>query len=324
MLRIAIIIFFAFGFLCHTVDAQNFPHLSQFNHFGMLYNPAVTGSNDALEIDAVYRTQWSGLEGQPKTFAASAQSPINRLQSSLGLFFIHDQLGAEKNNYVQFAYAWRTPMKFANLAIGISGGILQKQIDGRALRAPDGEYQELFTHNDDFIPENFVNSITGDINLGVYLNTEKWRAGIAVNNLLGSAVNFTDNGNAISIRSTRYFSAHGGYKVNISKIFSLEPNVLFLSDFTTYQGLYNMTMYYKDKFWVGLSFRGTSSNTKESIIPLIGFKVAKKVKLGYSYDAGISDLRNVNTGSHEIFVKYLMDIRKFIKSGKVIYNPRFL
>ncbi|MEX0813042.1 MAG: PorP/SprF family type IX secretion system membrane protein [Chitinophagales bacterium] len=303
---------------------QNFPHFSQFPFQGMLYNPAVTGSNDAIEIDALYRSQWSGIQGQPKTLAIAAQSPINRLQSNLGLFFMHDRLGAEKNNYIQFAYAWRTPLKFANLAFGLSGGIVQKQIDGRELRAPEGEYREIFTHNDDYIPENFVSSISGDMNVGVYLNNEKWYAGVAVNNLLGSAHSFTDRGHDINIRSSRYLAVHGGYLIKISKNFDLQPNVLVLSDFNNYQGLYNLTVYFKQKLWLGMAFRGTSVNTKESIIPFLGFKVAKQLKLGYSYDAGISEIRNVNGGSHEIFVKYLIDIRKFMQSGKIIYNPRFM
>lgn len=307
-----------------TSFAQNLPHFSQFPFQGIYFNPAVAGSNDAIEIDASYRSQWVGLDGQPKTLAIAAQSPINRLQSNLGLFFIHDRLGIEKNNYIQLAYAWRVPLKFAKIAIGLSGGIVQKQIDGRELRAPDGEYREVFTHNDDYIPENFVSSISGDFNLGVYLNNDKWYAGIAVNNLLGNTHNFTVKQNEIRIRSTRYTSVHIGYMIRISKYFDVQPNVLFISDFNNYQGLYNLTLYYKQKIWLGMAFRGTSANTKESIIPFLGFKVAKKMKLGYSYDAGISNIRNVNSGSHEIFVKYLIDIRSFMQSGKIIYNPRFM
>lgn len=306
------------------VTAQNFPHYNHFPFQGLLYNPAVTGSNDAIELDVLYRGQWTGIEGQPRSITASAQSPLNRLNSSLGLFFIHDQLGVEKNNYIQFSYAWRQRVKFANISFGISGGIVQKQIDGSQLRAPDGEYREIFTHNDEYIPEQFVSSISGDVNAGVYLNNDNWYAGVSINNIIGKGHVFSNRGNEIKIRNTRYASFTGGYMIKLSKYFDIQPNISFLSDFSNYQGLYNLTAYYKQKIWLGLAFRGTSSNTKESIIPFLGFKVAKKVKIGYSYEAGISQLRNVNSGSHEIFVKYLIDIRKFMQSGKIIYNPRFL
>lgn len=304
--------------------AQNFP---QYNHFafeGMLYNPAVTGAQEAIEADLLYRSQWVGIEGQPKTIAAAVQSPINRLNSNLGLFFVHDRLGAEKNNYIQVSYAWRKRMKFASLALGISGGVIQKQLEGNVLRAPEGEYREVFSHNDAFIPENKVSAINADVNMGVYLSNERWYAGISLNNLLANTHKFTENTLETKIKGTRYTSISGGYSFRISKNIELQPNILILSDFLNYQGLYNLTLYYKQKIWIGTAFRGTSSNTKESIIPFLGFNIAKKVKLGYSYEAGISSLRNVNSGSHEIFVKYLIDIRKFIQSGKIIYNPRFL
>lgn len=323
MQRLVIVIFLVvcvFDF----VDAQNFPHFNHFAFQGVLYNPAVTGSQDAIELDALYRGQWTGIEGQPRTISVSAQSPVNRLNSNLGLFFVYDQLGVEKNNYFQLSYAWRKKTKFANISLGISGGLIQKQIDGSLLRAPDGEYREVFSHNDDYIPEKSVSAISGDLNIGVFLNNEKWYAGVSVNNLIGNGHLFSLSASEVRVRNTRYASVSGGYLLKLSKTFSVQPNVQFLSDFINYQAIYNLTAYYKQKIWVGLAFRGTSSNTKESIIPFLGFNVAKKVKIGYSYEVGISELKNTNSGSHEIFVKYLIDIRKFMQSGKIIYNPRFL
>ena len=57
---------------------------------------------------------------------------------------------------------------------------------------------------------------------------------------------------------------------------------------------------------------------------MLGFKLVKKIKVGYSYDIGLSSLGKYHSGSHEVVINYRIPTILKIKPGKVIYNPRFL
>ena len=48
--------------------AQYQQFYSQYIYSGLLINPAYAGSQDALNITAAYRNQWTGFEGAPKCF----------------------------------------------------------------------------------------------------------------------------------------------------------------------------------------------------------------------------------------------------------------
>jgi hypothetical protein len=46
-------------------------------------------------------------------------------------------------------------------------------------------------------------------------------------------------------------------------------------------------------------------------------------RLGYSYDATLSELANYSSGSHEVFVSYMFDFEKIPMQSRHA-NPRFL
>lgn len=53
-------------------DAQ----YTQYMYNTMTVNPAYAGSRGQLSLAALYRSQWVGLEGAPKTFTLNLHSPI--------------------------------------------------------------------------------------------------------------------------------------------------------------------------------------------------------------------------------------------------------
>ena len=81
---------------------------------------------------------------------------------------------------------------------------------------------------------------------------------------------------------------------------------------------------YNDNIVFGASFRGYSSLSVDSVVPFIGYYFGERVSLYYSYDIGISALKTVHGGSHELFIRY--DLGKAVWKGKlppIIYNQRY-
>ena len=70
---------------------------------------------------------------------------------------------------------------------------------------------------------------------------------------------------------------------------------------TTMQALqkeFTLRATYDHKFWGGISIR-----PKDAVVLMVGADVGA-VRLGYSYDIGISPLAKASNGSHELMVTY--------------------
>ena len=74
-------------------------------------NPAYAGNREVLSFGLLLRTQWTGLEGAPKTGTLTVSSPIGLLDNmGLGLSIVSDEIGPsiESNVNVDFSYAVQT------------------------------------------------------------------------------------------------------------------------------------------------------------------------------------------------------------------------
>ncbi len=306
------------------VQAQLYPQFTNFAHNRNVLNPAVSGSEEYIDIVALYRAQWVGIEGAPSTQSLSASMPIYRIKSGVGLMVVNDMLGAQRTTTVHASYAYHMKFKFGNLAAGVGLGFFQKGIDGGKLRSPEGIYTGGINHQDNFIPDQLVSGIAPDLSAGIYFNNKKLYTGVSVNNLLASKVTIDGQGSSSKISTPRSLNFLAGYSIELNRNLKLQPNVLLQSDFKTFQTSVNLILYYKDNFHGGLAFRGSTANNIDGFSALFGVRLVKQLHLGYSYDFSLSKLNQVNSGSHEVFARYIINIKDGSKPGKIIYNPRFL
>jgi type IX secretion system PorP/SprF family membrane protein len=112
-------------FLVSTlVKAQQDPQYTQYMYNMNVINPAyATDNSGVINLGGLYRTQWVGAVGAPKTATLFAHSPIAK-RVEMGVSFINDAIGDvvnENNIYVDFAYV--LPVSEKNkLSFGIKGG----------------------------------------------------------------------------------------------------------------------------------------------------------------------------------------------------------
>ena len=87
------------------VEAQQDPHYTQYMYNMNVMNPAYAGSKETISGALLYRQQWAGLEGAPKTATFSIHSPVGK-NVGLGFSAISDKIGpVEENNlYGDFSY----------------------------------------------------------------------------------------------------------------------------------------------------------------------------------------------------------------------------
>src|SRR4051812_1318734 len=98
-----------------AVKAQQDPQYSQYMFNQMAINPAYAGSKEALSSAVLLRSQWTGIEGAPKTETFTIHGPLKKKKVGLGFTVIGDQIGPKKSIGALGSYAYRIPIKNGKL-----------------------------------------------------------------------------------------------------------------------------------------------------------------------------------------------------------------
>lgn len=317
------LVVFLFLCMCARCFAQTEPQFTQYMYNRFLVNPAYSGSNDAAEFHLLHRSQYVSLA--VKAIASQAfnfNMPLYTVSSGVGLTVVNDLIGFQRSTYVNAQYNYRKKFKWGNMAVGISGGIVQTSIDGSLLRAPDGIYTGSVNHNDNFLPNNLQQGIAPDFSVGVYFNSDRYFAGAALSHIVLTNANVgTSSGKSkLIFNRTSFFT--GGYHFIINPKITLSPAALIKTNFVNVQTDLSVNFLAINTIVGGISFRGYNKKTVDALALIFGFRY-KGLQLVYSYDANVSYLTKFNTGSHEISLSYSYPLKKKEVRGYFFHHPRF-
>ena len=293
--------------------AQQDPQFTQYMYNMSVINPAyATATEDMLNIGGLYRTQWVGLEGAPKTGSFFAHTAINE-KIELGISFTNDNIGdiiKENNIYADFAYVLPVGLK-SKLSLGIKAGFtfFNANFDGFILQSGSASTDVAFNEN---ISKTFPN-----IGIGAFYFTDQYYLGLSAPNMLTTTHLESENG----IKSTGVQDIHffltGGYVFNISEDLKFKPAFMAKAVKGSPLALdITANVLINGKLEAGLGYR-----LNDAISALFNFRVSPDLRIGYAYDFTTSNLGNFNSGSHEIFI--LFDIDLFGFKGGYDRSPRF-
>ena len=265
----------------------------------MAKNPAYTGSRDALTATSIYRDQWVGFEGAPKTLSFSIHSPILKQNSGLGLAVIRDKIGIQDNMHVNISYAYRIDFEIGRLAMG-----LNTQINRLQMRWSDTsplQQQDLaipYSNNDMF----YVNFGTG-----IYFDTERFYVGLSVPKLLENKLDFMQNdaeSYSLAKQKRHYFAMAGGM-FDINEDIKLHPAFLIkYVDNSPVEADLNLSMFFYDTFLFGTTFR-----TGDSFDIIGQIRLKNGLTIGYAHDFTFTRLNLHHKGTHEILLSYDFKLR---------------
>lgn len=286
-------------------QAQYDPAFSQYWSLQPFYNPATTGLDGKLNVQAAYAMQLVGFENAPATLYAGVDLPVFFLspKHGMGAGFLNDEAGlfAHKKFYIQYAY--HQPLWGGSLSAGLRLGMLSEGFDGSGLDVSDT--------SDPAFPTSDVTGSGFDLDFGLYYKHKKWYVGASAMHLTGPEITYGDEKvNQISVPQTFYF--FGGYNISFKNpLYKMYTSAMFRSDFMFYRGDVSCRLAYEGgriQLYGGLSYSPTNS-----VSLLFGGKVMG-VTLGYSYEMYTSAIGALN-GSHEITLSYQTDLNIF-KKGK--------
>ncbi|MCH8903853.1 MAG: type IX secretion system membrane protein PorP/SprF [Bacteroidetes bacterium] len=303
--------------------AQQDPQLSLYMFNKQVFNPATAGSSEQLSVTLGARSQLIGFDGNPITQTLSASAPFGSF--AFGIQVVNDELGAENSLNAMATIAYRMDMNFGTLSIGVSGGYLQKGLDGMEFRAPDGTYIDgKIDHGDPNIPLTYVATGMPDFAAGIYLQDDQYFGGISVTHITAPTIDYAP-AYSTKIQYLRTYYLTGGYSMSLGRVAVFKPSLLVKTDFKeTPQVDLNANFMFDQSLVAGVSLRGFTPNNADAIVAIVGVNLSSKWFLAYAYDVTISNLGNYSAGSHEMILKYGMDLIVTHVPPKIIYCPRFL
>ncbi|SFQ53126.1 PorP/SprF family type IX secretion system membrane protein [Hymenobacter arizonensis] len=302
-------------------QAQQQAQYSQYMNNNYILNPGATGVEDYIDVKLSYRTQWTGLEGAPKTYYASASSSLGKWRSTpkrtirdrrrpfhaVGGIVYKDETGPTSRTSAHLSYAYNlllTPD--LRLALGVSAGMQQFAVDGQQLR---------FFDPTTVAPSAASRVLDGTV--GVWMYSSKFYVGFSGAQLLGNQLNFSYGANQLGEGTgntlKRHYFATAGVRLPINDDWSLVPSVLVKAVNPAPLSLdVNAKLKYQDLLWFGASWRAL-----DSMVGMVGLSY-EQYTLGYSYDAGLSQLAGYHAGSHEVLVGLRLK-----KKAQVVCTNRF-
>lgn len=284
-----------------SAAAQQQVMFTQYMFNGLVINPAYAGSHEAISVTALSRIQWVGIDGAPNTQTFSIHSPVPSKNIGVGAFFVRDNIGVSTENNFFLSYAYRVRLRKGYLAMGLHGGFSSLDVNYTELGLADSNLQGADTN---FKP-NF--------GAGIYYASDRFYFGASSPYLVRNNSNSSLPSDIQTDQVLHYYITSGAI-FDISPLIKLKPSILAkVVTGAPIEFDFNANVLFDEKLWVGLSYRSF-----DSIDLLLELQLNQQLRLGYAYDLTVSDLRKVNSGSHEIMLNY-----RFVFSKSKIVTPRY-
>lgn len=284
---------FLFGSLSF-VRAQQLTEYSQWYLHQFAINPAHAGIKQCIDVHTLYRMQWLGFDGAPRSGFLTMSIPLQNQRRRLygarhgtGFKFETDQFGAFSVTRLNLAYAAHFNFTQDNrLSLGVYGGVVQTGYD------PD----KVTTHDPDPAVLQQANFLSPDASFGAWYNSANYYFGLSIRNLIPSK--WEDIGTQSKYRF--HASLTGGYRWKINDNFTLLPGFNLRIPPRSPASLdINLHADYRTLFGFGLGFRAG-----DAINATLSLKLGDQFSVNYTFDYTLSRIQSVAKNTHELSLRF--------------------
>lgn len=286
------------------------------------YIPAYAGLEGSLFVTGNYRSQWQNLASNPVSQQLNAHVPLYFLSGAGGIKVQNHTQGAQRLSTLDISYNYVLQTTFGLFSVGAKAGLFQYRLDGSELRTPDGNYIDgNLEHNDPRLQEDINTAIGAAYGLSMYYISNFFEAGLSVEQLPSYSTRLGEG----RYEKSALIRLTGEVPLQILNGYELRPSAMIQTDLVQTQIDFAATVSYSGNIFGGIGVRGYSARSLDALICILGWRFDKQYSLAYSFDIGVSALRTVHQGTHEIQLSY--DLNKKVGAGlppKIIYNPRYM
>jgi type IX secretion system PorP/SprF family membrane protein len=289
--------------------SQQIPVFSNVGMNNFILNPAHAGSKPYMVVNLKQRLQYTGIQYAPNTQYLDVHSSISNKNFGVGGYIYNETLGVLGKLHGNLTYAYHIPLGNDNkLSFGISAKINQNRtLSNRMIL--DSQNDVLLN-----LQTNQRKTFFGS-DAGILLHGENYKLGFSVVNLYSTKY---DLYNGAKLDATPHLNLEYGFSVYLggeSKLKFSGRNVFHgsLPTWSQTDVLYDLNQ----KFYTGLGYRW-----KDAMIVMVGANVWKDLQVYYAYDIGVSKVRNIRNGSHEITLRYHFHYDPIYSRDKARYSNK--
>lgn len=282
-------------FCTQNVFAQQYPLFTNYilNCYG--FNPAIAGSNPYWDGRATYRTQWTGIDGGPKTQIISLHGPVKNL--GVGGYFFNDSAG--KLNRTGGTGTLSYGMDVAGLGdlragLGLNVFNFRLKNDANTIGTPDP-----------ILADGMATTVV-DVSAGLYFRMRNGLfVGLSAPQILKRNLDFT-NEEVPDRNLVPHYYFMAGYPLKVSEKITLEPSILLkYTNTAPMQYDFSLRAFLSEKLWLGGTYRHQAAATG-----MIGYELTPAINLAYAYDMTLNDIKDAHRSSHEITLGFKFGLPK--------------
>jgi len=272
-----------------------------------LIHPSMAGAANCAKIRLTARKQWFGQDDAPELQTLSFNGRVGE-RSGAGIIVFNDKNGYHSQKGVKLTYAHhimfsRDEIDLNQLSFGISGGVIQNQLDETTFGT---EYDPLISGQ--IQKDSYFN-----LDIGASYNYLNFYAHATVQGLIETRRELYSD---LENDNIRKYLLSAGYVFGKSESITWEPSILLqVFDQTKEKSIdLNMKAYKNMDFgslWAALSYRrsfdgaqyvsgsGVSSQKLQYFTPIIGINY-KNFMFAYTYSQVMGDVKFDTGGYHQI------------------------
>lgn len=288
--------FLLFLLLAFSAKSQQQAMFTQYMFNGLALNPAYAGIHEGLSASMLWREQWVGFEGAPSTQTFSIHSPIRHKPISLGAMLIRDKIGVTEQFGAYFSYAYRIMIgRKSRISFGLQA----------SLSNYNSNYVDASLGLDPSLLNSDVNESKPNIGAGIMFHSDRYYFGLSAPQVLNHRFD-SANPDSDSYMVRHYFVT-AGVVLDLNRDIKIKPNLLIKAVRGAPIELdLNVNVLLQEFLWLGVSYRSF-----DSFDALVQLQLTPLLQIGYAFDfATTTELRRVNSGSHEIMVSYRFRLSK--------------
>jgi len=293
------------AFSVTTLHAQREAMYSQYMFNMLNVNPAYAGNRASSNVTLLYRHQWAGVKGAPRTASLSWDQRASESNIGYGIQILNDRLGLENSSTIRGFYSYRLPMKNAALSMGINAGVFNYQVDYTSINT---------AQSSDPLLNRKINQLSPCVGLGVLYESDKFYVGISIPDILDTY--YSEDKEFIRMASSIHYFLNTGVIIKASDALQLKPSVMIKAiSGAPVQLDASMNAWINNTFGFGASYR-----LGDALIGMFEVQLNSNLRMGYGYDYSISKFNKYNNGTHELMLRY--EFNKSKDNAKVL-SPRY-
>jgi type IX secretion system PorP/SprF family membrane protein len=277
------------------VTAQQLYKISQYIDRSFIHNPAAVGANGVTTAGAAYRSQWSGIDGGPKTAVLFADTYFGSKSTGAGIVLYNDETGPTSRSGADLSVSYSIKLNGDDkrLMFGLGGQVLQFKVDKAKIAS---------SIPGDPILSSDGSSIKGDANAGIFYRSKTFNAGFAARQLVQPKLDFVKTATNTEGRLYRHYIFNASYSWATDESNVVLPHVeMRFAQNAPVDVEGGVVLIHKDLLQLGVS-----AHYKQAYTIFAGIKLQHKFSINYAYDVYNNPVSVFESGfaAHEIMLRY--------------------